>query len=137
MTADALGRRISILLGYRYPHLMAVPGRRPQLARGTGRGHGYGSVLHHDGCQRGIFAHTSPVYIAVGGAWWMINRDTSEYMLTLIDGCLSDVRHTAPQRADVQTTFHQASRATSPIWNRAPESLYKAAEGSAAGVIAR
>ena len=69
-------------------------------------GPGYGSVLHHDGWQRGIFAHTSPVYLAVGGEWWMFNRDTAEYMLTLIDGCLSYVRHTAPRRPDAQTTFH-------------------------------
>lgn len=69
-------------------------------------GPGYGSVQHHDGWQRGIFAHTSPVYVAVGGEWWMFNRDTAEYMLTLIDGCLSYVRHTAPRRPDMETTFH-------------------------------
>ena len=75
------------------------------LAARVGRP-GYGSVQHHDGWQRGIFAHTSPVYLAVGGEWWMFNRDTAEYLLTLIDGCLSYVRHTAPRRPDAQTTFH-------------------------------
>ena len=63
----------------------------------------YGGVQHHDGWQRGIFAHTSPVYLAVGGEWWMFNRATAEYMLTLIDGCLSYVRHSraaAARRGD-------------------------------------
>ena len=69
-------------------------------------GPGYGQVDHHDGWQRGIFAHTSPVYVAVGGDWWMFDRPAAEYMLTLIDGCLSYVRHTAPRRPDAQTTFH-------------------------------
>ena len=69
-------------------------------------GPGYGQVDHHDGWQRGIFAHTSPVYIAVGGDWWMFDRAAAEYMLTLIDGCLTYVRHTAPLRPDAETTFH-------------------------------
>jgi hypothetical protein len=69
-------------------------------------GPGYGQVDHHDGWQRGIFAHTSPVYVAVGGDWWMFDRDAAEYMLTLIDGCLTYVRHTAPLRPDAETTFH-------------------------------
>jgi hypothetical protein len=69
-------------------------------------GPGYGQVDHHDGWQRGIFAHTSPVYVAVGGDWWMFDRAAAEYMLTLIDGCLTYVRHTAPLRPDAETTFH-------------------------------
>ena len=35
----------------------------------------------------------------------MLNRDIAEYMLTLIDGCLSYVHHTAPRRRDAKTTF--------------------------------
>ncbi len=69
-------------------------------------GPGYTGVRHHDGWQRGVFAHTSPVYVAVGGDWWMFDRAAAEYMLTLIDGCLSYVRNTAPLRPDAQTTFH-------------------------------
>ena len=33
-------------------------------------GPNYNSVPHHDGWGRGIFAHTSPIYIACGGEWW-------------------------------------------------------------------
>lgn len=79
--------------------------RHSWLAARVG-GPGYGQVDHHDGWQRGIFAHTSPVYVSVGGDWWMFDRAAAEYMLTLIDGCLSYVRHTAPLRPDAETTFH-------------------------------
>ena len=49
---------------------------------------GYQSVPHYDGWGRGIFAHTSPVYIACGGEWWMFDQETATYMLTLVDGCI-------------------------------------------------
>jgi hypothetical protein len=69
-------------------------------------GPGYGKVAHHDGWQRGIFAHTSPIYVAVGGDWALFDRAAAEYMLTLIDGCVTYIRDTAPLRPDAETTFH-------------------------------
>ena len=36
------------------------------------------AVPHHDGWGRGIIAHTSPVYIAVGGEWWMVRSENGE-----------------------------------------------------------
>ena len=66
----------------------------------------YAIVPHHDVWRRGMFAHTSPVYIAVGGEWWMFNKDTAEYMLTLIDGGLTYIRDVAPHRPDDEVTHH-------------------------------
>ena len=69
-------------------------------------GPNYTSVKHHDGWQRGIFAHTSPVYIACGGEWWMFDNDAAQYMLTLIDGCLTYIRETAPLHEQGTATHH-------------------------------
>lgn len=57
----------------------------------------YSSLPHHDGWGRGIFAHTSPIYIACGGEWWMFDADTAHYMLTLAGGCIDYIRHTSRQ----------------------------------------
>ena len=69
-------------------------------------GPNYTSIQHHDGWQRGIFAHTSPVYIACGGDWWMFDKDAAQYMLTLIDGCLTYIRETAPLHEQGTATHH-------------------------------
>ncbi len=59
-------------------------------------GPGYDQALaHRDGWGRGIMAHTSPIYLACGGEWWMFDQDTAQYMLTLVDGCLDYVHHTS------------------------------------------
>jgi hypothetical protein len=65
---------------------------------------------HYDVWQRGMFAHTSPIYLAVGGDWWMFDRDTAQYMLTLVEGGLSYIRHTAPLRDDDQTLHHHGMK---------------------------
>ena len=69
-------------------------------------GPGYLSKFHLDGWERGIFAHTSPVYIACGGPWWMFNREAAQYMLTLIDGCMTYIREQAPLYLDDTTHHH-------------------------------
>ena len=66
----------------------------------------YTSVPHHDGWGRGIFAHTSPIYIACGGEWWMFDRDAAQYMLTLIDGDLQYIRRTAARHEPGTATHH-------------------------------
>ncbi len=66
----------------------------------------YTSVPHHDGWGRGIFAHTSPIYIACGGEWWMFDRDAAQYMLTLIDGDLQYIRRTAARHEAGTATHH-------------------------------
>ena len=69
-------------------------------------GPGYKSIPHYDGWGRGIFAHTSPVYIACGGEWWMFDRDTAQYMLTLVGGCLDYIRDTSRQHEPGSVTHH-------------------------------
>jgi len=48
--------------------------------------------------NRGVFAHTSPIYVACGGEWDMFDPATAQYMLTLIDGDLTYIRETAGVR---------------------------------------
>ncbi|HEY63131.1 MAG TPA: CehA/McbA family metallohydrolase [Caldilineae bacterium] len=55
----------------------------------------YTAIPHHDCWQRGIFAHTSPIYIACGDEWWLFDHDAAQYMLTLIEGGLAYIRQTA------------------------------------------
>ncbi len=64
------------------------------------------AVPHHDGWRRGIIAHTSPVYIAIGGEWWMFDPETANYMLTLIEGGLSYIRQSARHYEPGTTTHH-------------------------------
>ena len=66
----------------------------------------YSSVPHHDGWGRGIFAHTSPIYVACGGEWWMFDKDAAQYMLTLIDGDLQYIRRTAARHEPGTATHH-------------------------------
>ena len=52
---------------------------------------------HHDEWQRGMFAHTSPIYVAVDGEWWLFDQNAAQYMLTLIEGGLAYIRqHGSP-----------------------------------------
>ena len=64
------------------------------------------AVSHYDGWGRGIMAHTSPVYLACGGQWWMFDQETAQYMLTLVDGCLHYMRHTSRQDRPGTVTHH-------------------------------
>jgi hypothetical protein len=65
-------------------------------------------ALHHDGSRRAIFAHTSPIYVACGGEWQLFNRETAQYMLTLIEGSLFYVRETALHYPPGTVTHHHA-----------------------------
>jgi hypothetical protein len=66
----------------------------------------YTTVNHHDGWQRGLFAHTSPIYIACGGEWWLFDREAAQYMLTLLDGNLTYIRETAVLPKPGAVTHH-------------------------------
>ena len=66
----------------------------------------YEPMPHYDAWGRGIFAHTSPVYLAVGGDWWMFDEETAQYMLTLIDGSVEYIRHTAAHHEHDNVTHH-------------------------------
>jgi hypothetical protein len=82
-----------------------VDGHSWLAARCGGPGY-YDSVRHHDEWGRGMFAHTSPIYVACGGPWQMFNEEAARYMLTLIDGGLSYIRETAALHRDGAVTHH-------------------------------
>ncbi|MEE3259626.1 MAG: CehA/McbA family metallohydrolase [Candidatus Latescibacterota bacterium] len=82
-----------------------VEGHSWLAARCSGPGYEQ-SVPHYDGWGRGIMAHTSPVYIACGGEWWMFDQDTAQYMLTLVEGSLHYIRHNSRQHLRDDVTHH-------------------------------
>ncbi len=68
-------------------------------------GPGYSAVKHHDSWQRGIMAHTSPVYLECGKRE-IFSPATMHYMLTLLDGSLQYIRNRAPQWKPGTVTHH-------------------------------
>ncbi|MBI4553301.1 MAG: CehA/McbA family metallohydrolase [Candidatus Latescibacteria bacterium] len=69
-------------------------------------GPNYTAIPHHDGWRRGLFAHTSPLYIACGGEWCLFDQDAAQYMLTLVEGGLAYIRHTAAHYPSGSVTHH-------------------------------
>lgn len=63
-------------------------------------------ILHNDIWSRGVFAHTSPIYIACGGDWEMADAAGLHYMLTLVDGMVEYIRETAPRYKPGTVTHH-------------------------------
>ncbi len=92
---------------------LPVTGHTWLAARVADLGDGY--TLHHDGWRRGIMAHTSPVYVAVGGDWWLFDAAQAQYMLTLIDGSLQHIRTNSRQfphdREQVTHAHHHSDHA--------------------------
>ena len=78
-------------------------------ARCGGPGYFAQPVAHHDCWRRNIMAHTSPVYLACGGDWWLIDRANCEYMLTLIHGGLAYMRQRATMDRPERTTHHHSA----------------------------
>lgn len=64
------------------------------------------AVLHHDAWGRGIMAHTSPIYVAVGEPWQLFDLDTANYMLTLVHGGIAYIRQRSPQHPSDSVTHH-------------------------------
>ena len=69
-------------------------------------GPNYEPLPHHDTWSRGVFAHTSPIYIACGGEWAMADRSGLQYMLTLVGGSLDYIRSLSPQWRPGTVTHH-------------------------------
>ena len=69
-------------------------------------GPNYYGPYHIDAMERGIFAHTSPIYVACGGEWWMFDRSAVQYMLTTIEGDLAYIRGTSNQHTRGNVTHH-------------------------------
>ena len=51
-------------------------------------------------------AHTSPIYVACGEAWWLFDQQTAQYMLTLIDGSLTYIRELSSRVQPGTVTHH-------------------------------
>jgi len=67
----------------------------------------YKPLTHHDTWSRGLFAHTSPIFISCGSeSWTMQDTDTLHYMQTLVNGSLAYIRDLAPRRLASATTHH-------------------------------
>ncbi len=64
------------------------------------------SMPHHDCWSRGIMAHTSPVYVAVGGPYGLHDQDVANYMLTLLSGGIAYIRQRSPQFPPGSVTHH-------------------------------
>ena len=47
--------------------------------------------------RRGIFAHTSPIYVACNGKWSMFDKDAAKYILTMVEGALTYIREVSRQ----------------------------------------
>jgi hypothetical protein len=94
--------------GARRLHLKAkvvVNGHTWFAARCSGPGY-VRPIPHNDGWGRGIMAHTSPIYVACGGEWWMFDAEGANYMLTLIEGGLSYIRRVSRQERRGSVTHH-------------------------------
>lgn len=98
-TEDVAGKRRLHLKGH-----VKVDGHTWLAARCGGPG--YSAWLHHDVWNRGIFAHTSPIYVAVGGEWNLFDKGTAEYMLTLIEGSLAHIHQRAAHYPAEHVTHH-------------------------------
>ena len=61
---------------------------------------------HLDEWGRPIFAHTSPIYVAVGGEWAPRDQEAGRYLVTLVEGGLDYVRHTATYHPEGTVTHH-------------------------------
>ena len=66
----------------------------------------FDGLRHHDVWTRGIFAHTSPIYVACGGDWWMFDESVAQYMLTMIEGNLTHIREMSLQQNHADVTHH-------------------------------
>jgi len=82
-----------------------VNGHTWLAARVSGPGY-TNPIQHHDGWRRGVMAHTSPIYLACGGDWWLFDPETAQYMLTLIDGSLTYIRELSPRDQPGTVTHH-------------------------------
>ena len=61
---------------------------------------------HYDNWRRGIFAHTSPIYIACGGDWSMFDEVIAKDMLSVINGSIHYIQNTSIQHKHGTVTHH-------------------------------
>ncbi len=77
------------------------------LAARCGGPHYFDAPSHHGPWERGVFAHTSPVYVACGdGEWSQFDVDQARSMLTVIDGGLQRIRGHAVRYPQDRISHH-------------------------------
>ena len=65
------------------------------------------SPNHLDGWGRGVFAHTSPVYVQCGtDAWALFDEGVARYMQALVEGSLEHIRFGARRYPEGTVTHH-------------------------------
>jgi hypothetical protein len=74
-------------------------------ARCGGRNH-FDGERHRDVWERGIFAHTSPVYVACGDGWNRFDERQARYMLALVEAGLGYVHQRAARYPDDRIAHH-------------------------------
>ncbi len=74
-------------------------------ARCGGPGY-FDPVRHRDTWQRGIFAHTSPIYVACGADWRKFDPAIGRYLVTLLEGSLAYIDARTAHRAAARVTHH-------------------------------
>ena len=85
-------------------HTVMIEGHTWLAARCGGPSY-YGTE-HLDVWKRGMFAHTSPIYLSCGGEWDMFDMATAQYMLTMIEGDLTYIRESSGQHMHGNVTHH-------------------------------
>src|SRR3954468_2932403 len=66
----------------------------------------YAPVAHHDVWSRGIFAHTSPIYLPCGQDWTMADPAALNYLQPLVSGSLEYIRGMSQQWAPGTVSHH-------------------------------
>lgn len=62
---------------------------------------------HLDGWHRGVFAHTSPIYLQCGrDEWRLFDANVARYMRALVQGSLAHIRHGSRQYPPGSVTHH-------------------------------
>lgn len=97
--SDEGGRRLELTAELR------LDGDSWIAARCGGEGYFEGTP-HRDVWGRGMFAHSSPVYVTTGDEWKMFDPAHARYMLTLIEGSLGYMRHRAVRYPPSYATHH-------------------------------
>ena len=82
-----------------------IEGNSWLAARAGGPGY-YSGYRYYDVWERGIFSHTSPIYVSIGGPWSMFDVATAKYMLTLMHGSLTYIDNSSRQHSHGHVTHH-------------------------------
>ena len=100
--------RTEVSEGTKHLHLrerIAVQKHSWLAARCAGKNY-FEQNSHYDCWRRGVMAHTSPVYLAVGGEWWMFDPGTANYLLTLLKGGIDYIHQRSAQWKPGTVTHH-------------------------------